>query len=298
VGNEFQLNGIDYTPESITLGVGDVFTGTLSDGSVFAFSTTTAAEFLANVRLTRVPLPAPQTSPIVIEASATAPPNGLRPGESLVIRNGGKWDDNMAAVEASIKLQNGSIAEGLEVFDTQVDVEGGTIADRFTAYSGSVVNVTGGTVGRTLALSGSEFNISGGRFRNGMEVTGGAVLNLSGGAIVGNFAAYDKSTVNLIGTEFLLNGVPIDGLIPGEARTILERSAGTPPHVLSGLLADGSPFSFALNVRTPAQSPFFAPTANLTVTLVAVPEPSTLLLILTAVAPTIVRRRRSIALTP
>ncbi len=39
IGGEFQLNGVDYTPSSISLEAGDVFTGTLADGSVFVFST-------------------------------------------------------------------------------------------------------------------------------------------------------------------------------------------------------------------------------------------------------------------
>ena len=76
------------------------------------------------------------------------------------------------------------------------------------------------------------------------------------------FDAESGSMVNLMGTEFLIDGVPLDSLVAGEAFTINDRDV-----TLSGLLADGTPFSFELNSTVSFGEDFFAPDATLTVTL-------------------------------
>ena len=62
--------------------------------------------------------------------------------------------------------------------------------------------------------------------------------------------------------------MPIDTLTPSEGFTITDRDV-----ILSGLLADGSEFSFSLNSSVVPGEDFFDAAANLTVTLV--PEPAT-----------------------
>ena len=70
----------------------------------------------------------------------------------------------------------------------------------------------------------------------------------------------------------MLGGVPLDdSLVTGEALTIDDRDV-----LLSGLLADGSPFSFILASDFSILSDSFAPSATLTVTLGA-PVPAVIL---------------------
>ena len=85
------------------------------------------------------------------------------------------------------------------------------------------------------------------------------------------FGAFDSSYVNLIGNKFVLDGSELEGLIVGEPFTITNRDV-----TLSGLLADGSPFSFELNSTESDISDFFSRDATLRVTLV--PEPSCIVL--------------------
>ena len=80
---------------------------------------------------------------------------------------------------------------------------------------------------------------------------------------MGNFFdAESGSIVNLLGSEFLLDGVLLENLVVGEAFTITERDVS-----LSGVLADGTPFDFDLNRTDTIFGDFFAPGSTLTVTL-------------------------------
>ncbi len=149
---------------------------------------------------------------------------------------------------------------------TQLNVsDGGSVGLGLTVFDGSEVNISGGSVDDFLiALSGSEINISGGD--------------------VGNLFGLTDSEINLFGNNFFLNDLSLDeSLLLGEAFTVLDRDDNL---ILSGLLADGSPFSFNLRTGDPFAvgfdlgDDFFDPSATLTVTLVsAVPEPGALMLL-------------------
>ena len=84
-----------------------------------------------------------------------------------------------------------------------------------------------------------------------------------------SFVVY-AGVVNILGSEFFVDGEELDVLLPGEPFTITNREV-----TLSGLLADGEPFSFQLNTELDDGSPlpgdFFDPDATLTVTLTSVP---------------------------
>lgn len=171
----------------------------------------------------------------------------------------------------------------------EVNISGGAIGSFFNANSGSEVNISGGDVGSFFnANDGSAVNISGGVLRLGFQADSGSVVNIrggvlgsctagsgsvinfTGGAISSNFnaffAAAAGSTVNLVGTNFVLDGVSLnDSLTVDEAFTIVDRNV-----TLSGLLAGRTPFSFNLNPNAPVFEPdgdYFDPGATLTVTL-------------------------------
>ena len=107
--------------------------------------------------------------------------------------------------------------------------------------------------------------------------------NISGGDL-GTVFGLNDSEINLFGSDFFLNDLSLDEtLLLDEAFTIFDRDDDL---ILSGLLADGSPFSFNLRTGDPfadgfdLSDDFFDPNATLTVTLVsAVPEPSSLVLL-------------------
>ena len=158
------------------------------------------------------------------------------------------------------------IGDAFGTTTTQLNVsDGGSVGLGLTVFDGSEVNISGGTVDDFLiAVFGSEINISGGD--------------------VGDIFALDDSEINLFGSDFFLNNLSLDeSLLLNEAFTISDREDDL---ILSGLLADGTPFSFNLRTGDLADpdfdfgDDFFDPDATLTVTLVSVvPEPSSLVLL-------------------
>ena len=130
------------------------------------------------------------------------------------------------------------------------------------------MNISGGNVGNNFVTAGV-VNISGGTVGDSFTAESGSVVNISGGIIGDNFSAISGSEVNLFGSQFFLDGVELD-LLPGQTFSISSRD-----ELLSGVFANGDPFSFQLNTNSPfggnplagVSSVFFSPTATLTVTL-------------------------------
>ena len=157
---------------------------------------------------------------------------------------------------------------------SEVNISGGTVLDDFQASSGSVVNITGGTVGDfipgigTFALfsanSGSVVNIGGGTIGDAFTAAAGSEVNISGGSIGNDFNARFGSTVSIEGSAFSIDGSPLNTLQVGQTMIITDREV-----TLSGVLADGEPFSFDLNVAESFGLDFFSPDASLSVTLSA-----------------------------
>jgi hypothetical protein len=283
-GGDFKLNGDAFAGSSITLSQGDVISGRLSDGTGFIFSS--ANDFLSGVTLTSTALPAIDTTPIVVNTDLPTPAPGLVAGQVLTLQDGGQIGDDFEVVDAILNVEGGSLGDNAGVAQSEVNVSGGTVGHHFDAFSGSVVNISGGAVGTSFdAHSGSEVNISGGTVGTGFNAFSGSEVNINGGSIGSNFEAYSGSVVNIsggnvaqgfidefdavagskvnvFGTEFLLDSVQMESLVPGEAFIITEREV-----LLSGLLADGTSFDFGLWVNS-FRGHFFDPEATLTVTLV------------------------------
>ncbi len=321
IGGEFLLNGIPYQDPSITFGGNDVFSGTLMDGSTFIFNQSRSG-YIHDVTLVSSALPALDLAPIVIETPNPDRPSGLRAGQSLTLRDGGLLNANFAVVSAELNIEGGDLGDGAESTNSVVNISGGTIGSSFDAYSGSevnisggsvgsafraqhgsvvnvsggsvgesffassgsVVNISGGTVGETpgdfiTAESGSVLNISGGTLQSAIQARSGSVVNISGGILNSYFYGLPGGQdINIFGREFFLDGQPVTGTTINEARTITEREI-----VLSGLLADGSPFSFNLDPFVPSGVDSFPIDATINVTVVPVPEPKSLTIIWLAV---------------
>ena len=156
-----------------------------------------------------------------------------------------------------------------------------------------------GLVNLLTTTPGAEVNISGGRVNT--LVVESSLLNISGGE-VGILAVLESSTANLFGTDFALDGVLVDGLVLNEAFTIDARASQDPdnpddpvePVTLSGVFVDGTEFSFDL-------FDFFNTSNNdqvdgsSTLTVTAVPEPSSIVILLFGCGLAGLRRTRSAA---
>ncbi|MEM8494540.1 MAG: hypothetical protein AAF663_04040, partial [Planctomycetota bacterium] len=105
---------------------------------------------------------------------------------------------------------------------------------------------------------------SGGTIGDNFETDG--VVNLTGGAFEGSFEATANAQVNVFGTDFEVDSVPVAGLVAGVPTTIFARG-GVP---FTATLADGTPFEIDLNTLPPNPGDdFFDFGALLTVTLVS-----------------------------
>lgn len=250
IGGEFRLNSMEVSPGELTVSLGDLLTGTLADGSTFVFDLDGGRDSLRGVTLTSAPLPELDTTPRIVDTPLLNGPYGLREGQSLTVESGGDLRNNFAVIGASLTMNGGTAGTRLEVVDGLVNLHGGTIGSEFSLYAGAVANIRGGTIDTGIK-------------------------------------AFLDSSVNLFGTEFLVDGVPIDSLDVGESLTITDREI-----TLSGRLADGSPFEFELNSGLRAEFSsldYFDAGATLTVTLV--PEPTAICLVLGGIMGLCVRSR-------
>lgn len=211
IGGEFLLNGIAYTDPTITLNFGDIFTGTLADGSTFLFAQD-AGDTLTGVTLTSSVLPGYSTTPTFVTTDISGGLSGLRAGQTMTLQNGGVLGKNYAVINATLNIQDGIVGEGLETANSVVSISGGTVGEGFYAGLGSQVSISGGNVGNFFdAVSGSTVNISGGSVDWFFEAGSGSVVNLSGGSIGDWFSGNSGSEINItggtVGENFRSNGI-------------------------------------------------------------------------------------------
>jgi hypothetical protein len=249
----------------------------------------------------------------------------VAPGGILNVA-GGTVGPYLEAVNASVNLTAGTIGTLAAIHNSEVHVSGGNLGVLELA-NGSQATILGGTVGDTTIVSGSEVTILGGTltefllvrpdgaatFRGGTLQNGAAVFtggeidifggkfnralsiqdkgraNISGGSFVGGIQALTGSEVNIVGSGFALDGAPIEGLVPGMPFVVSNRNAK-----LSGIFSDGTSFQFQLGGSCSRGCPLGAvePGAVLTITVSAVPEPSTLVLVAFILALAILHRKR------
>ena len=112
IGGEFRLNGAPFSDSSITLNEGDVFSGTLSDGSVFIFSDPvmeSGGDALSGVQLTSAILPTLDLSPVVVSTSNPSHLSGLRPGQTLTLQEAGELGGSFEVVNATLNVEGGNL---------------------------------------------------------------------------------------------------------------------------------------------------------------------------------------------
>lgn len=246
------------------------------------------------------------------------------PVGAVINLNGGSIADNTDfASSITLNVNSGTVGLDVDLANSTININGGQVALMATNLAqgvnnvGNTIRITGGEVGSFFQLRGtSTLELSGGALEGfgvignmaSAVVTGGSFnlvdasgpLQISGGQIT-TVRAFTGAVVDFIGTEFTLDGIPIDGLEVGSASTITARGG-----LLGGTLTDGSTFATLLDPNTTGLNfnPSFgailpgvaASGATIRVTLVqAVPEPTTLTIAAFFGTIGLVRRRRSIA---
>lgn len=176
------------------------------------------------------------------------------------------------------------VAMGDVVIGGLLEVAGGSIGGILHIDSGGQVNLTAGAVGPGAFVSnGAVLTVTGGEVGEGTGLDG--TLRLSGGTVGEPVWARSGSVTELRGRAFYLDGELLS-LTTGVAHEIHQRDV-----VLSGVLVDGSPFSFDLNstVDYGSYQDFFVADATVRVTLV--PEPAGVVSIAIALALMVAKRR-------
>jgi hypothetical protein len=267
-GSEFRIDGSPISglemyglPVAVDIPAGSVLSGTLADGTQFAFSGEDGDRFAAG-SLHLEEWPTQPRGAATIHLPGSQRPQGIRGGQTLFVAAGGVVGDNFNADWGSVvTIEGGRVGKNFEAVGSQVLIAGGSIGAGFDAFYGSVVNVTGGYFG---AESEEE---SAGDF----TAHRGSVVNISGGSFGSKLHAAAGSEVHLIGSAFFLDGMPIAGLVPGETLEIKTREGLFDYNkLLTGILLDGSEFNFRLSSSgyDSSYSDYFDANAILTVTLV------------------------------
>ncbi len=153
-GGDFRLNGtpIGGLPNygasaAVEIPAGSVLSGTLEDGTPFAFSDSDGDHFEpGSVRLLQWPYSLPE-APKAALAGGEAP-TGVRGGQSLTVDAGHSLGDNFGAGWGSaVTMVGGAVGDNFEAVGSQVLIAGGAVGEQFDAFYGSVVTVTGGSIG-------------------------------------------------------------------------------------------------------------------------------------------------------
>ncbi|TWT98054.1 hypothetical protein Pla108_22090 [Botrimarina colliarenosi] len=176
--------------------------------------------------------------------------------------SGGIIGEIPSSAYSTLNISGGVFSGAIDTEIVDYNISGGVFEGIVYAFLGSV-DISGGVFGERFIATGNTMNIRGGEFTEGLSVHGSSGVS--------------DSNVNIFGTEFFLDGVPLD-LTSWLPTTIAERDV-----LLSGILADGSPFEFNLvSTFTPPVGgsvidEYFSPDAVLTLTLV--PEPCASMLV-------------------
>ena len=345
-GGEFKVNGVPYHGATFGSDIftrSDTLTGVLEDGTPILIrgeNLDGGVEQKSEVRLNRVALPVIDTTSVILDSPSDAGPVSIRGGQTLTVKDEGVLPDAFTALDASLRIEGGTIGSALEVAHSHLSISGGAVGELANAYLGSTVDITGGVFAGNehdyslQSRDDSMIMIRGGRFNGAVETTDDSELEVSGGVLRQILSADDSAlrvsggdidsiwhlssgevrieggvigrmrissqatatvsggvfpdgvsfdtdgTLNLIGTEFLVDGVLVD-LEPGEVFTVQERDVP-----FSAILADGSWFELPGGLLS---SDHISASATLTITLV--PEPSTFLIALVLLGLTLAGRR-------
>ena len=231
--------------------IGDDFTAI---NSTVNFSSGTIGGFFRALQDSTVNITGGDPGALVVGSDSVANINSGIDGVFLTAAGGGVININAGKTDGVISIFDGGV----------MNVNGGEIEGGPVVNPGGQINLNDGTMESVTLISGF-FVMNGGTITGSVGANRGSVI-LRGGTVEGGLGIGRALTIE--GTEFYLDGVMID-LEPGVRTVIPDRDV-----VLSGLLADGTPFDVDLFETREGGRDSISPVATLTLTLV-VPEPST-----------------------
>ena len=152
-------------------------------------------------------------------------------------------NSNINIAGGQVALTATDIVEGVNNIDNNtITITGGDVGSFFQVRGNSTLELSGGSLeGFGIIGSSASGVVTGGSF-NITDVSG--PLDISGGDF-NTFRVFSGGSVNLFGTDFAIDGVPITGLTLGQQFIVLDRNV-----TLSGTLSDGSTFSNLLDPVT------------------------------------------------
>ena len=213
--------------------------------------------------------------------------------------------ESVGAINVEVNVTGGTIGQGANFDgDVTINLSSGSFSSSFMAGNGATVNMSGGNIGPTSGIAGygnaTVMHMTGGTLGDAFDVSPGSTLNMSGGTfgqqleVFGDTSEFDPFNdtdapghLNFIGTSFAVGGTELT-LTPNTPYLVTDRGDDL---LLSGTLADGTPFNFNLNSSFVAGEDVLYTNAMLTVTLVPEPTSAALLAVL-MMAPLASRRPR------
>lgn len=254
------LSGLDAAGSTVPINIpaGSVLSGTLTDGSPFAFSDLerdAIADGTVTLKLASIPTVAPATFHVPNDSA----PSSIRSGQSLIVTDGGAVGPHFGAGWGShVQIAGGSISEdfeatgaditvsdgtvvGMAIWNSHLDVSGGVIGvgypNDLRAGSNSVVNVSGGTFSQNVIINQSTIHVSGGDIDN-LSVRNHGVANITGGVVGINLV--NHSTVNITGGRSGVSGI-IDGVVNLSGEAVVDEFSigqGGVANILGGTIND------------------------------------------------------------
>jgi hypothetical protein len=193
----------------------------------------------------------------VITASSTSDITVYSGTSFAIFNTAGDFTVQGGLLQSEVSVGNGG----------RLNVKGGEVSI-VMASENSEVLFEGGKIGGTLLPMRGTFTMSGGDWGGRFWLGPGSTFNLSGGAIQGPLTLTD-TVFNVVCQSVLVGGSPISGLVPGTPYLVTLRDT-----TLSGVLLDGSPFSFDMNTGFMPDDDSFPVGATVRVTVV--PEPASI----------------------
>ena len=196
------------------------------------------------------------------------------PDGAVINLNGGSIADDTDFTAANfpngitLNVNAGTVGLDIDISNSNINIAGGQVAlsatdivEGVNNVDNNTISITGGEVGSFFQVRGnSSLELSGGSLE-GFGIIGGAatgvvtggsfnIADISGpldiyGGDFRTFRVFTGGSVNLFGTDFAIDGVPIAGLTLGQQFVVGDRNV-----TLTGTLSDGSTFSNLLDPVT------------------------------------------------
>ena len=236
-GGDFHFNsvpiaGLDDVGNTVpidmaSLGTDAVLSGTLVDGTPFAFSNDD--DNLSSSLITLEAAALPPNGAALVVASSDRLGQGIRRGQTLRVDDGSVVAERFNAGRGSNTNveSGGSIGNGFEAIGAEVNVLGGSIGSGFNAFDGSVVNISAGSVGPSLRVShGSTANITGGTVGHEVKTQYGSTMNIMGGS-VGSVGVGAGSILSIFGGAVNSAGAGDGGVLDISGGSVGSARVGT-----------------------------------------------------------------------